>query len=459
MQREGEDLKVTSRRGAPTVVLPGWFHSSDNRHLGIRTVDGITLRINTKTVKLEPYEVSKDPSQCQCTHESCERGVITYNLDKGPWQNVVRFELKSSHCSYKIYGNKPNNYIDPGAGNGYNDQHLEGRSGSDTYVLNHGYGEFNEINNYADDNKVDTPQLGMEFDDIHVYFHGLNDVILASNSRPSFLSVRILDYFRGTKYQHLQIISADKVIFNISKQYPYKLVIAVDRSKTDSPRNIDPDKNIVIATAEYIKGSLTSANKLTGSNMTRDIEGGAQADDLRGGHAGTIFEGKQGNDRIYGGAGNDIIFGGDGDDVIYSGIGGIGKGVTVDLNIGFGKGVDAEGDSYKNIENVYGTIHNDVLIGSDFDNKLCGLEGEDTLTPHGGVYKLVGGEGKDFYLLYKASGLKIIDNYAEDEIEDTLSLVHLNSLGVCIFLVGNDLHLQVDKSALASVLYTAILCR
>ena len=481
LQREGEDLKVVSSRGTPTVVLSDWFHSPDHQHLGIRTIDGITLRINTKTVKLEPYEVSKDPSQCQCGHGSCERGVITFSLDKDPWQNVVRFELKSSQCSYKIYGNKLNNYLDPGAGNCYNYQHLVGGNGSDTYVLNHGYGEFNEINNYADDNKMDTLQLGMEFDDIHVYFHGLNDAILASKTRPSSLSVRIIDHFRGEKYQHLQIISADKVVFHIAKQYPYKKIIAVDRSKTDSPQNIDPERNGLISTAEDIKGSLAFANKLTGSNTTKEIEGGVQADILRGGHTGTVFEGKQGNDKIYGGAGNDIIFGGDGDDVIYGGIGddniyggdgsdfidggdgsdtlafrGDGfrrKGVTVDLNIGFGKGVDAEGDSYDSIENVYGTIHNDVLIGSDFDNKLCGLEGEDILTPHGGVDKLVGGEGKDSYLLYKASGLKIIDNYAEDEVEDTLSLVHLNSLDVCIFLVGNDLHLQVDKSDLASVLY------
>ena len=89
------------------------------------------------------------------------------------------------------------------------------------------------------------------------------------------------------------------------------------------------------------------------------------------------------NDTIYGGAGNDIIFGGDGDDIIYAGpgddyiYGGNGAdiidggngtdtlafkgdgslriGVTVDLIIGIGKGGDAEGDSYKSIENVYGT--------------------------------------------------------------------------------------------------------
>ena len=49
----------------------------------------------------------------------------------------------------------------------------------------------------------------------------------------------------------------------------------------------------------------------------------------------------------------------------------------------------------------------------------------------------------------------MIDNYAEDEVEDTISLVHLMSTKVCVFLVGNDLHLQMDNSNLASVLFYA----
>ena len=446
VQRDNKDLKVTSKHVTPTLVLRNWFNSADYQHLGIRTIDGITLRINNSTtVKLEPYEVSKDSNECQCPQKSCAKEVITYSLDVHPWLSMVRLELKSSHCSYKIYGNQLNNYLDPGSGNGYNYQHLQGGNGSDTYVLNHGYGEFNEINNYADDDKVDTLQLGKEFEDINVYFHGQNDAILASKTRPSSLSVRILDYFRGVKYQHLQIISADKVIFKIIKQYPYKTVMAVDRRMVDAPQKIDPQMNAIIAEADNLLGSLTSPNNLTSSNTTRQIEGGAQADVLSGGEKGTIFEARQGNDTICGGAGNDIIFGGDGDDVIYGdtgddyiyagdgsdiidggdgidtlafkGDGFLRKGVTVDLYIGFGKGVDAEGDIYKSIENVYGTIHNDLLTGSDFDNKLYGLEGDDTLTPHGGVDELVGGEGKDLYLFYKASGLKIIDNYADDEVD------------------------------------------
>ena len=184
-QRSQTDLKIISSHATPTVTIQKWFDSSKYRHLAIRTVDGIILRINNETGELEPMEVSKDLVECLCAHSGCHRGVITYNLDEAPWTKLVRFQLKSSHCSYRIFGNNLNNYLDPGAGSGYNYQHLEGRNGSDTYVFKHGYGEFNEINNFAEDKKLDTLQLGLEFDNIRLHFHGENDVILASKTRPS----------------------------------------------------------------------------------------------------------------------------------------------------------------------------------------------------------------------------------------------------------------------------------
>ncbi|CAB3988828.1 iron-regulated -like [Paramuricea clavata] len=436
-EKHNSDLRIISKRGTPEITLRSWFESNESQHLGVRTADGVTLRIGEEG-QLEPIEVSKDPNECRCKNAECNTDVITYNLSEAPWTSVIRFQLKSSHCSYTIYGNSLNNYLDPGAGNGYNYQHLEGRGGSDTYVLSHGYGEFNEINNFADDNTTDILQFGVEFEDIGVYFHAENDVILASKSRSSSLSVRILDYFRSYKYQHLQIVTANKVTFEIMQEHP-------------------------------------------GNDHTREIDGGSQGDILRGGDNGTVLEGKEGNDKIYGGAGNDIIFGGDGNDAINGGAGddyiygGNGKdiidggdgsdtlifsgngfrreGVRVDLNIGFGKKVDAEGDKYLNVENVFGTIHDDVMVGSFSNNKLYGLDGKDTFIVLGGDDLLVGGEEKDLYILHQASGIKVIDNYAEDEVEDTLSLLYFNSVDLCAFLVGNDLHLQVAMTNVASALY------
>ena len=205
--------------------------------------------MNNETGELEPTEVSKDPAECQCTHPQCDRGVITYNLNLAPWTKLVRFQLKSSHCSYRIYGNDLNNYLDPGAGSGYNYQHLEGKNGSDSYVLKHGYGEFNEINNYAVGKKLDTLQLGLEFDNIQVYFHGENNLILASKTRPSSLSVQVLDYFRGEAYQHLQIVTTDQITTEVTGRYPFKRVVTVDRSSVESPQNIQPNATNLITAA------------------------------------------------------------------------------------------------------------------------------------------------------------------------------------------------------------------
>lgn len=479
--RNGSRLKIITTHGTPIVSLLGWFDSVYNQHLWIRTVDGVTLQINNKTARLDPTEVSKDPVECSCQKANCQQGLVTYNLTHDPWKHVVRFQLNSSHCSYRIYGNDLNNYLDPGAGNGYNYQYLEGRNGSDTYVLNHGYGEFNEINNFAVDNKTDALHIGLEFNDIAVYFHGENDVILESLSKPSSLGIRIRSYFLNANYQHLQVITTDKIAFEISKDVPFKNIISIDRTGLDNPQNINSDKDGILASAEDLKGSLSSTNDLTGSNTTRMIEGGNMDDVLRTGSTGTTFEGKDGNDRIYGGPSDDIIFGGEGDDHIVAGAGddfiyagngcdvidggngsdtvsfkGDGferRGVSIDLLFGFGKGVDSEGDEYISIENVYGTIHDDTFTGSDSDNSLFGLEGNDTFIAHGGNDKLVGGEGDDMYLLYRAWGIKVIDNYADDEAEDILSLINLNSTNVCVFLLDDDLHLQVRDLDLAAELF------
>jgi len=57
------------------------------------------------------------------------------------------------------------------------------------------------------------------------------------------------------------------------------------------------------------------------------------------------------------------------------------------------------------------------------------------------------------YVLSKASGIKVIDNFANDGKEDTLYLIDFNADDVCPFLIGNDLYLQIEKTTFSSVLY------
>src|SRR5262245_34088921 len=131
------------------------------------------------------------------------------------------------------------------------------------------------------------------------------------------------------------------------------------------------------------------------------IEGGKGNDDLFGGDNNDILWGDEGNDKLYGeddndyldgGAGADRLDGGDGiDDASYYGSE---EGVHVSLSpfllIGGGNtGGDAEGDTLFNIENLYGSKHDDELYGNDEANVLWGMEGNDVII--GGD----GGEGID----------------------------------------------------------------
>jgi Ca2+-binding RTX toxin-like protein len=92
-----------------------------------------------------------------------------------------------------------------------------------------------------------------------------------------------------------------------------------------------------------------------------------------------------GADRIDGGTGNDTVFYSDSN-----------VGVTVNLATGQGFGGTADGDTLVNVENVWGSSFNDVLIGDDFhNNTLVGLGGNDILKGGGGSDTLEGDDGDD----------------------------------------------------------------
>ncbi len=112
--------------------------------------------------------------------------------------------------------------------------------------------------------------------------------------------------------------------------------------------------------------------------------------------------GNAGNDTIFGLGGNDTIKGGGGADYIDGGAGRDAvsyedsqSGVLVSLSAGGGMGGTAEGDTLVNIEDVYGSGHNDTLAGDMGNNALYGLGGDDTLKGGGGADYLDGGLGAD----------------------------------------------------------------
>ena len=103
--------------------------------------------------------------------------------------------------------------------------------------------------------------------------------------------------------------------------------------------------------------------------------------------------GEQGNDTLVGGDKNDHLIGGEGSDTaVYTTSH---KGVSVNLQKGTAKGGDAAGDTLISIENLKGSVHNDILVGDEGDNMLVGRSGNDRLKGNDGQDTLDGGYGND----------------------------------------------------------------
>ena len=170
-------------------------------------------------------------------------------------------------------------------------------------------------------------------------------------------------------------------------------------------------------------------------------------DTLYGGEGVDLLEGGPGNDWLFGGMGEDVLKGGPGDDMLEGGMGAdeldggmhdkngdvasytmSDMAVTIDLSNAnmadgsvidprkgpYAKGGDADGDTFMGIENVRGSMHDDMIMGSNaqdmteatatvsampnersVENRLYGNMGDDTLMGGAGNQWLWGGKGDD----------------------------------------------------------------
>ena len=147
-----------------------------------------------------------------------------------------------------------------------------------------------------------------------------------------------------------------------------------------------------LTSIEHLVGS-DHADFLIGSAAANTLIGGAGEDYLDGLEGADTLNGGSESDRISGGAGADILDGGTGiDTLLYTTSN---AGVTVRLWNNTASGGEAEGDVISNFENVTGSKHNDLIIGSTAANVLVGGAGADYLDGFNGDDTLEGGAGAD----------------------------------------------------------------
>ena len=162
----------------------------------------------------------------------------------------------------------------------------------------------------------------------------------------------------------------------------------------------------------FNEGSRSDYNDRTEEIVNiENVIGSDYLDSLRGDRGNNDLYGRAGNDRLNGGAGDDRLFGENGDDQLW-GMAGADRldggdgidivvywssdaAVTVDLASGTGQGGHAVGDVLVDVENLWGSDHNDILSGDNGTNRLYGGRGDDELRGNGGNDVLEGDIGAD----------------------------------------------------------------
>jgi Ca2+-binding RTX toxin-like protein len=149
---------------------------------------------------------------------------------------------------------------------------------------------------------------------------------------------------------------------------------------------------------------------IDGDNTANVLNGTANADLIRGFQGDDVLFGHEGDDELRGGAGDDYLDGGDGADILK---GWTGKdtvsyvesfaAVQIYLDLGYGSGGYAEGDTYDQIENVIGSYFADRIYGNSSNNEMYGRDGNDSLYDNsGGSDDLYGEAGNDYLSLYRS---------------------------------------------------------
>nr|XP_046242454.1 uncharacterized protein LOC124057873 [Scatophagus argus] len=470
---EGQNINILVY-GRKDVTLQNWFESKNHQHLQVKTSDGITaglmpnisscgeslmlpLTVDYRNQKPEAlgcfsyrFKVSEE-ERVFCDHQGKEM-----MMDKA---DSVKEMYGSSGFDIMV-GNNNENLLDPYTGGAL----MFGGEGKDTYVIKHGYGKYLMIDNFAEDQSVDTVLVDMDFlDGSQVALSSsTEDLNVMITTKEEQLELSLLNYNKGYQHQHVEFQSSDGVNFKLKSQnstggLPFVDIeafkVTLKQSQVDCRLDLSSQNNL--SHVHTVQGCPLQSNDILGNAQDNALIGGWKDDILEGGEGDDTLIGGSGDDALIGDLGDDTLYGEDGNDtmlgnsgqdvfipgpgadlvdggpgrdtVLYRGDHDTGKGVYVNLLTGQGHYADAEGDVLKDVETVIGTIYPDILVSGYESSLLKGSDGSDILVSTGDDY-LVGGDGNDIYLLAFDHGSVTINNCAKDNATDVLYLSSRSNL-------------------------------
>ncbi|UXN61649.1 calcium-binding protein [Phyllobacterium zundukense] len=306
-------------------------------------------------------------------------------------------------------GGDGNDWVDASFGDEWDDDTLYGRGGDD--VLVGGYGNDRLYGGDGDDvlisgrarleadsipGDADGDQLfGGAGDDILVG-SGMGDALYGGEGDDILIGNGGGDILHGDPGADLLICDGAVNYSASSAGVTVNLAVGLGQGGFAEGDIIRDAMDVVGSAYGDILTGNSANNRLSGNAGNDMLAGDAGDDELRGGQGNDILDGGAGDDKLIGGAGADQIDGGDGVDTMdLSHFNPALGGVTVDLVAGIASGGEVEtGETFRNIENIIATHHDDVLTGDNHDNFF---------EVRGGADRIDGGDGIDS-VLFSGSG-------------------------------------------------------
>ncbi len=178
----------------------------------------------------------------------------------------------------------------------------------------------------------------------------------------------------------------------------------LDLSGYDTPSEIDLREEAFSGAGPGNGGGVAVGNiSIARGAVIENAVGGAGNDTIIGNSSSNVLLGNAGDDAFTGGDGDDVLVGGAGGDALNGGNGFdtidysyLSVGLTVDLNQPSNSTGDAAGDTFTEIERVFGSSGDDTIRGSTADLTMFGFAGNDALIGGSGYNTFIGGAGADF---------------------------------------------------------------